>query len=77
MKAKTRHFPITDFGGRGGLNFPLNLSKIVAEGQGVQLKKYSKEKLMWSLSGVLDRYFELYRTDSLVFMIQKTKGEQY
>ena len=29
MKAKTRHFPITDFGGRGGLNVPFNLSKIV------------------------------------------------
>ena len=29
MKAKTRHFPITDFGGRGGLNFPFNWSKIV------------------------------------------------
>ena len=31
MKAKTRHFPITDFGGRGGLNVPFNLSKIVSE----------------------------------------------
>ena len=30
MKAKTCHFPITDFGGRGGLNVPFNLSKIVA-----------------------------------------------
>ena len=30
MKAKTRHFAITDFGGRGGLNVPFNLSKIVA-----------------------------------------------
>ena len=29
MKAKTRHFPITDFGWRGGLNVPFNLSKIV------------------------------------------------
>ena len=29
VKAKTRHFPITDFGGRGGLNVPFNLSKIV------------------------------------------------
>ena len=29
VKAKTRHCPITDFGGRGGLNFPFNLSKIV------------------------------------------------
>ena len=25
-----RHFPITYLGGRGGLNFPFNLSKIVA-----------------------------------------------
>ena len=31
MKTKTRHFPITDFGGRGGLNVPFNLSKIVAK----------------------------------------------
>ena len=30
MKAKTRHFLIIDFGGRGGLNVPFNLSKIVA-----------------------------------------------
>ena len=29
MKAKTRHFPIIDFGGRGDLNVPFNLSKIV------------------------------------------------
>ena len=29
MKAKTPHFPIIDFGARGGLNVPLNLSKIV------------------------------------------------
>ena len=31
MKAKTRHFPITDFGGRGGLNVPFNLSKTVGD----------------------------------------------
>ena len=35
VKAKTRHFPITDFGGRGGLNVPFNLSKIVCRGYDV------------------------------------------
>ena len=29
-RAKTRHFPILDLGGRGGLGFPFILSKIVA-----------------------------------------------
>ena len=29
-RAKTRHFPIHDLGGRGGLGFPFILSKIVA-----------------------------------------------
>ena len=29
-RPKTRHFPILDFGGRGGLGFPFILSKIVA-----------------------------------------------
>ena len=29
-RAKTHHFPILDFGGRGGLGFPFILSKIVA-----------------------------------------------
>ena len=33
-KAKTRHFPVNDFGGRGGLNFPFNLSKIVVSSLG-------------------------------------------
>ena len=28
-RAKTRHFPILDLGGRGGLGFPFILSKIV------------------------------------------------
>ena len=44
MKAKTRHFPITDFGGRGGLNVPFNLSKIVV------LTKSSIENLTMSTS---------------------------
>ena len=30
-RAKTRHFPILDLGGRGGLGFPFILSKIEAE----------------------------------------------
>ena len=29
-RAKTRHFPILDLGGEGGLGFPFILSKIVA-----------------------------------------------
>ena len=29
-RVKTRHFPILDLGGRGGLGFPFILSKIVA-----------------------------------------------
>ena len=42
MKAKTRHFPITDFGGRGGLNVPFNLSKIVACGVNVTTQLFSR-----------------------------------
>ena len=30
-RAKTRHFPILDLGGRGGLGFPFILSKIVVQ----------------------------------------------
>ena len=30
-RAKTRHFPILDLGGRGGLGFPFILSKIVGK----------------------------------------------
>ena len=33
-RAKTRHFPILDLGGRGGLGFPFILSKIVAKARG-------------------------------------------
>ena len=43
MKAKTRHFPITEFGGRGGLNLPFHLSKIVYGG-------YRRHKIKsWSI----------------------------
>ena len=31
MTARTRHFPIIDFGGRNGVNFPFNLSKIILD----------------------------------------------
>ena len=45
MKAKTRHFLIIDFGGRGGLNVPFNLSKIVAVMQGSGY--YQRDKTRW------------------------------
>ena len=52
VKAKTRHFPITDFGGRGGLNFPFNLSKIVAPWAGKmnEIARYDwlPERTRWS-----------------------------
>ena len=35
-RAKTRHFPILDLGGRGGLGFPFILSKIVGSYSVVQ-----------------------------------------
>ena len=31
QRAKTRHFPILDFGGAGGPGFPFILSKIVSK----------------------------------------------
>ena len=47
MKAKTRHFPITDFGGRGGLNVPFNLSKIVDN-----LVQFCSGRARWGSSGL-------------------------
>ena len=41
-------FPITDFGGRGGLNVPFNLSKIVgldSRGKGLLILNYCKHLL--------------------------------
>ena len=63
-KAITPHFPILDFGGKGGLNFPFILSKIVAS---------ALYNIVWYL--ILARKI----TDTFLLFLQhlQSRGAQY